>query len=376
MVLKMTLQVMAINSATLITLFILGILIPKANSKGAQTGAILAIVSLLTITIGGLNNKPEQPLPLRNDGFYTAIGGFKAVIWTDVVQLGLMIASFMIIFAIGINSAGGIGNVVKAGNRGGRFLLLNTEDPNTRNSIWGYGFSSVLVGIYHVGLSQTNVQRYLSCPNIGKMRISVLLFGVVFCLYLSLSTFMGVVIYANYETCDPFKAGLIQSIDQVLPYFIQERASLFLGFNGIFIAGIFSAGLSTISSYMNAMSGIIYEDFISQRCSKIANLTAGRIMKGTVFVLAILQISLVFFIEKMGSIAKIASQCMALNTCAVLSLFLLGLFVPKANSKGAQAGAIASCVMIFILILGGINNKQDPTLPLRIDGLALQVEFA
>ncbi|XP_055685455.1 sodium-coupled monocarboxylate transporter 2-like [Lutzomyia longipalpis] len=55
---------------------------------------------------------------------YTAIGGFKAVIWTDVVQLGLMIVSFVIMIIVGINAVGGIRNVYEAGSRGGRLRIL------------------------------------------------------------------------------------------------------------------------------------------------------------------------------------------------------------------------------------------------------------
>ncbi|XP_055691269.1 sodium-coupled monocarboxylate transporter 1-like [Lutzomyia longipalpis] len=174
--------------------------------------------------------------------------------------------------------------------------------------------------------------------------------------------------YANYETCDPFRAGFIEKIDQILPYFIQERASLFLGFNGIFIAGIFSASLSTTSSYLNAMSGIIYEDFITNKFPGIKEQRAGRIIKGTVFLLALLQIGLVLFIEKMGSIVQMVSQCISLNASALLTLFILGALVPKANSTGAQLGALAGIISVLTFMIGSLNNKVEPMLTLRIDG--------
>ncbi|XP_055691275.1 sodium-coupled monocarboxylate transporter 2-like [Lutzomyia longipalpis] len=299
---------------------------------------------------------------------YTAIGGFKAVIWTDVVQLGLMVASFIIMLVVGINSAGGIKNVYEAGSRGGRLRVINTTNHNVRTSAWGPLFSIVFPMIYQYGLNQTNMQRYISLTNLKDMKRSVWILTVVFHIYGGLATFLGVVVYANYETCDPFTAGLIKRVDQILPHFIQEKASLFLGFNGIFIAGVFSAGLSTTSSYLNTMSGILYEDFISQKYPRIQGNTAGRIMKGTVLILGILQICLIFFIERMGTIVKISMQCLSLNACALLTLFALGLFAPKTNSTGAKVGAIASIVSIFTLIVGSINQKPEPMLPFRTDG--------
>ncbi|XP_055691271.1 sodium-coupled monocarboxylate transporter 1-like [Lutzomyia longipalpis] len=56
--------------------------------------------------------------------FYTSIGGFKAVIWTDVVQLGLVIASCAIVATIGVGSVDGVENVFAAAKRGDRIIIF------------------------------------------------------------------------------------------------------------------------------------------------------------------------------------------------------------------------------------------------------------
>ncbi|XP_055690700.1 sodium-coupled monocarboxylate transporter 1-like [Lutzomyia longipalpis] len=304
---------------------------------------------------------------------YTAIGGFKAVIWTDVVQLIFMFGSLFTIIIIGIYSANGVENVIDAANRGGRLVIANYKEINSRSSIWGHVFSTSLVAVYQFGLNQTNIQRFMSFSNLKTMRISVWILAAVFSIFMILSSILGIIVYANYESCDPFGAGLIKRIDHILPHFIQDKANLFLGFSGIFIAGLFSSSLSTSSSYLNAMSGIIYEDFISQRYPRMKESTAGKVMKATVFILAVFQIILVFFIEQMGSILKIVTQCMSLNACALLTLFALGVFIPHANSKGGQFGALASIACILTLMLGSLNGVHEPTLPLRTDGCDLKI---
>ncbi|XP_059608017.1 sodium-coupled monocarboxylate transporter 2-like [Phlebotomus argentipes] len=295
---------------------------------------------------------------------YTAIGGFRAVLWTDVVQLMIMIVSCTVVGVIGIQAAGGLENVFKAGNRGGRIVIANTN-MNSRSSLAGYFLSQTLLGIYQYGFNQTNLQRFLSLPSGEKMKISAWTLAFVFGLFMCASSFLGVIIYANYETCDPFTSGIIQRVDQILPHFIQERANVFLGFSGIFIAGVFSASLSTTSSYLNAMSGVIYEDFLSYRFSSIKQISANRTMKIIVLILGIFQILLVFFIEKMGMISQMTNQCMALNTAALLTLFVLGAVFPKANNTGAQVGALTAILSILILIIGSINSKPEPTLPFQ-----------
>ncbi|XP_055691273.1 sodium-coupled monocarboxylate transporter 2-like [Lutzomyia longipalpis] len=55
---------------------------------------------------------------------YTALGGFKAVVWTDVVQVVLMIVSFVVVIVIGTNTVGGFENVFEAGKRGQRLIFV------------------------------------------------------------------------------------------------------------------------------------------------------------------------------------------------------------------------------------------------------------
>lgn len=76
---------------------------------------------------------------------------------------------------------------------------------------------------------------------------------------------IGLVMYANLAKCDPFTAGTVNKIDQVLPYFVMEVGKKVPGLSGIFVAGIFSAALSTMSGLLNTMSCMIYDDFLRNR---------------------------------------------------------------------------------------------------------------
>lgn len=74
--------------------------------------------------------------------------------------------------------------------------------------------------------------------------------------------FVGLVIYANYYDCDPLKAGRIDRVDQLMPYFIMEVLGKIPGLPGLFVAVIFSAALSTMSSGFNSLAAVAYEDFL------------------------------------------------------------------------------------------------------------------
>lgn len=81
---------------------------------------------------------------------------------------------------------------------------------------------------------------------------------------LSLTTcFSGLAMYSKYWNCDPRKSGRILNDDQLMPLYVMDTLSVkFPGVPGLFIAGIFSAGLSTISATLNSLAAVILEDYI------------------------------------------------------------------------------------------------------------------
>lgn len=65
----------------------------------------------------------------------------------------------------------------------------------------------------------------------------------VIIVFFSLAWFAGMVIYADYVDCDPFKAGLIKKTDEILPFFVQDHLSFIPGFTGLFMATLFNGAL-------------------------------------------------------------------------------------------------------------------------------------
>jgi Na+/proline symporter len=112
------------------------------------------------------------------------------------------------------------------------------------------------------GSNQATIQRYLALPSIRHAQfamlwnflgtLSILLFG---CL-------CGFVAYAFYFGCDPFLSRKITRYDQLLPYFVMDLLKNFNGLPGLFIACVYSASLSTVSSGINSLVAVFLHDFI------------------------------------------------------------------------------------------------------------------
>ncbi|GAB0099110.1 hypothetical protein DMENIID0001_149420 [Sergentomyia squamirostris] len=304
--------------------------------------------------------------------WYTAIGGIRAVVWTDVFQYTLIIGSALVIAIVGLYSAGGFRNTWDALDKGGRLTFFKTDfNLETRGAIWSYLFSISLILLGQFGISQYNIQRYLSLPTFSDVKKAIW-FQVILCeMILILQHIIGGVIYAAYKDCDPFLAGVVRKIDQIFPYFVMDKASVFTGFSGIFIAGIFAAGLSTTSTLLNSIAGTIYTDFLAPKSGTTPNCSFNKTIKIIVLIVGFLGIALMFVIEKLGTIFAITTQVFTLTTVSIFGVFCCGLLFPKINSKGAKAGMVISILAVASLIVGGLGKSRDPLLPLHTDGCEL-----
>ncbi|XP_055706277.1 sodium-coupled monocarboxylate transporter 2-like [Phlebotomus papatasi] len=300
--------------------------------------------------------------------WYTAVGGIKAVVWTDMFQLILMLASTLLVLCVGWYNVGGLENIWQAMDRGGRLVFFKLDfDLEARGTIWGYISSIMFISIYYIGMNQSSIQRYSSLPTLRKAKQSLWIQLVLYLIITLMELVIGAIMYTAYEDCDPYSIGRIKKVDQILPYFVQGRASLFPGFNGIFIAGIFAAGLSTTSTLLNTMSGTIYSDFIASRLKRITEEKANRILRVLVVVLGTIGTLMIFLIERMGTIFTITFRSLSILTSTIFGLFILGILIPRVNSKGVKYGVPISALVVLTLLIGSFKMK-DPFLPMRTDG--------
>ena len=81
-----------------------------------------------------------------------------------------------------------------------------------------------------------------------------------------ITCFSGLAIYSKYHNCNPVQSKKISSNDQLMPLYVMDTLSDFPGVPGLFIAGIFSASLSTVSATLNSLAAVILEDFVKPIC--------------------------------------------------------------------------------------------------------------
>lgn len=139
--------------------------------------------------------------------------------------------------------------------------------------------------------------------------------------------------YTLYADCDPISIGLVEKQDQMVPYFVMDVTKGIPGLPGLFIAGIFSAALSSLSSVLNTAAGTIYEDFFRDKFPHVPESTASNVMKLFVVILGVLNLGLLFLVEKLGTILQLSISLSGVTAGPLLGLFTYGMTSKRATSK-------------------------------------------
>jgi Na+/proline symporter len=240
--------------------------------------------------------------------------------------------------------------------------------PFVRTSFWTVSIGLTALWVSHLGVSPTCIQRFLAVPNIKFARKSVWVFVVGLVFIKGASCLVGIIMYAYYEKCDPVTTKQIEKVDQILPFFIMQVASKIPGLPGIFIAGIFSAALSSLSTGLNTLSGTIYEDFIRPFNPNATEKRASDIMKILVVVLGLIIVSLVFVVEHMGQVFAVNMAVSGITAGSLLGLFTIGMVSRYVNTKGVICGALAGVIVVLFIVIGAQSLPKHTPLPVRVDG--------
>ncbi|XP_077553571.1 putative sodium-dependent multivitamin transporter [Haemaphysalis longicornis] len=304
--------------------------------------------------------------------FYCTIGGMKAVLWTDLFQSILMFLAMIAVVGVGTYRMGGVYNVWSEAQAGGRIEFLNFDpDPTLRHSVWNLAIGGIIVYVSIYGVNQAQVQRLMTVNTLKKAQTALFLNWPILSALCLMSSFAGLVIYANLRHCDPLLSGRITNIDQVLPYFVMLYLGGVKGLPGLFVAGIFSGALSTVSSALNSFAAVLLEDFVRPFCisQNTYDKHATLILKVSAFFFGILCVLITGVVEHLGGILQAASIIFGMAGGPLLGVFTLGILCRKANQEAALSGLIAGLVMGFWVGIGAMAYGLKPhLLPLLDDG--------
>lgn len=209
----------------------------------------------------------------------------------------------------------------------------------------------------------------MSLRNLSKARIALTLSIVGLALVFLINFYTGIMTFAYYSSCDPLRAGKIDGIDQMMPFYIMEAFGHITSFVGIFVAGVFAASLGTVAACLSSLSAVTIEDLlISGLNVKISAESGARYAKWMNFGYGVVSFCLIFLVEG-RSILQATLTLNGLIGGILLGLFSLGIFFQSANLKGALFGGLLSTVCVITLGIFALTfGKDEPFLDSSTDG--------
>ncbi|CAF3390306.1 unnamed protein product [Rotaria socialis] len=303
--------------------------------------------------------------------FYSSVGGMRAVIWADVLQAIVMAIGLLAVIIQGLISLGGFKQTFSIASRGGRIEFDNVSiDPRTRHTVWSLLIGSSINALATYGFNQALVQRYMCIRSTRGAKQALFINAIGSALIVFASGLIGVILYAYYADCDPYTNKKLQEIDQILPYFVMEVLSNKKGLPGVFLACIFSGSLSTISSGLNSLAGVLIEDIYKRLLGRqLTDQRQGFICKIVSVLLGVLVILLTYVVSYLGSILNATLSLFGVFEGPIMGVFVLGFFFPQANRRGALVGFCVSLALEFWIFLGAQitkNQMKSVSLPFSI----------
>jgi sodium-coupled monocarboxylate transporter 8/12 len=292
---------------------------------------------------------------------YTALGGMKAVIWTDVMQLIVLFGGQLLIVWVALGKLpGGLSGMWDTVVADGRMDLSLSFSMSERSNLGAVLLAGAFLHLVQMATDQVSVQRYLSAGSLAEAKRSlwIKLWFILPVLVLFYGT--GLVLYAFYKTHgDPLAAGLIEREDQILPYFVVTQ--LPAGLSGLLIAAIYAASMSTISAGLNSLASATVVDFqrklerpATQSVAQARWITTGYGM---------LVMALAFAVSSMpGNLVESVNTVIGLVGGPLLGLFFLGMFTQRADTRGALIGTFTGFAALLLLHLyqGGFLTAVKP----------------
>ena len=298
-------------------------------------------------------------------GFYTVLGGLKAVIYTDMVQAFILLIGTIAVTAFGLYALGGWDHMIdvltiasaQEGNPPTeQFFNLWRPMTDTEYPWTGMLFGAPILGVWYWCTDQYIVQRTLSAKDINNARKGALFAGYLKLLPVFIFFIPGVIAYALLqEGAIDFS---MENADQALPAMIN--GFLPSGLKGLAIAGLLAALMSSLSSAFNSSSTLLTIDFY-QKYKPTATqkdlVSFGRI---ATVVLVIVSLGWIPFMKSLmgGGIFHYLQSVQAYISPPIAAVFLFGLFYKWINAKGAIVSLwVGFAVGVFRLVAEFLSNE-------------------
>ena len=283
---------------------------------------------------------------------YDSIGGMKAVIVSDVIQMIVLYGAIIMTIYIAMSYTGGWSETINAFDTT-RLKAINLQSHGFDGN--SFAFLPMLIGgfflyVSYYGCDQSQVQRELSTKSIDDTNRALFINGMLRFPLVITYCFLGVCIGA-YVAKNPDFINLLPlengkpNYNLSVPVFVIKYFPI--GAVGLVMVGLFSAAMSSLDSTINSLSATtmqdIFKSFLGKSytdkeelfMSKVLTIFWGTVCTVFAFFVGDISDSIIVSMNKIGSLAN----------GPILGVFLLGILTKKANGTGAITGLVLGFVV-------------------------------
>ena len=329
--------------------------------------------------------------------FYTAKGGIKAVIWTDVVQAALMFGSALIAIATLLNHIGGLDALLKAvpamKTHEGYFVTgfepdLVAEWQKSSGHVGPMGFfdyvkliftgdytifsalfGATMMNIAMFGTDQDMVQRMLTAETHQKAKRSLLTAAFMDVPIAAVFTFIGILLYVYYQQVP---ANMPKANSDIFGAYILNVMPV--GIRGLVLAGVFATAMGSLSAALNALATSATNDWYVPALAKRGQYSDEKVMAGARFFTVVFAVLMVIvagafaYMKVKNPDIRIIPVVLGIAGYIVgpmLGVFLLGMFT---KNRGSDKGNMLAVVIGLLTtgFLGDLHIKVLDPLGVKI----------
>ncbi len=301
--------------------------IPLALITGWPYPASIAIIAVLTVV-------------------YTYLGGLKAVVWVDTLQMVLYLGG-AIAAAVALQGLvpGGWGAILSTAGAAGKLqtldFSLHVTEPYT---FWAGIMGGMFLSIGSHGVDQMTVQRLLACRDLKAGQKAIVGSGVAVMFQFVLFLGVGVGMWVFYQ------GRAFERSDEIFARFILEE--LPQGLRGLLIAGVFAAAMSSLASSINSLASTSAYDFwaplVGAEGDEKRTLRAGRVL--SLLWAALLIGGAIAFIplSRRTAAVEVALGVASLVYGGLVGAFALGVLTKRPGQIAAIVGMAVGILVVTV----------------------------
>lgn len=282
---------------------------------------------------------------------YDTIGGISAVIYSDVIQMVVLLGGIIVCIFYAAAEIGGFGAMFSAMPA----ERLTATDFSTGLGdggavpFWAFLFGGFFLYASYYGTDQSQVQRGLSAKTVDEAKKALMLNGLARFPLTVLYILLGIAAFAVYQN----SPELASAIPADKPdYLIPEYILLMLptGLRALLFAALLAAAMSSLDSALNSLSASTMQDFVSKwksdadqiNLGKITTVIWGVLVTGFAFIVGGISDTVIEAINKIGSAFY----------GPILAAFLVGILSRKVTTRAMFLGILIGVGFNITLWLG------------------------